>query len=85
MALIIQYPVIQSVALAWGLSIIAFEYPVPQLKSWAIYRTHIARIVLLLFQAFLNSLYYRVGKRGYTLSCQSNGPGYRVLTVQSGP
>ena len=83
-ALIVQYPVIQSVALAWGLLIIAVEYPLPQL-SWGIYRTHIARIVLLLFQAFLNSLYYQVGKRGYTLSCQSNGPGYRVLTVQSGP
>ena len=83
--LIVQYPAIQSVALAWGILIIAFEYPIPQLKSWAIYRTHIARIILLVFQVFLGSLYYQVGKCDYGFSCQSNGPGYRVRTVQSGP
>ena len=66
-ALIIQYPVIQSVALVWGLLIIASEYPIPQLKLWVIYRTLVARIVLLLFQFLLGSLYYQVCKHGYTL------------------
>ena len=82
-ALIVQYPVIQFVALVWGLLIIAFEYPVPQLR--AVHRTLVARIILLVFQVLFGSLYYQVRKLGYILFCQPNGPGYRVRTVQSGP
>lgn len=67
-ALIVQYPIIQFVGLIWGLMIIAFEYPIPQLKSSAIYRTLVARIVLLSLQVFFGILYYQVRRRDYTLS-----------------
>jgi len=57
--LIVKFPVIQSIAMILGLVMIALEYPLPLLKSSAIYRSFVVRIVLLLFQVFFSILYYQ--------------------------
>ncbi|KAK2464213.1 hypothetical protein APHAL10511_003670 [Amanita phalloides] len=57
--LIVKFPIIQSMAIILGLLIVALEYPLPLLKTWAIYRNFIVRIVLLIFQTFFGILYYQ--------------------------
>jgi len=57
--LIIRMPVIQIFAMIIGFFMIALDFPVPQLKSLAIYRSLPLRVVLLLFQTFLTILYYQ--------------------------
>ena len=42
-----------------GLFMIALEFPLPQLKSLAIHRSIVLRIVILLFQTFLAILFYQ--------------------------
>lgn len=82
--LIVKFPVIQSSAMILGLFLIALEFPLSQLKPWAIYRSLVVRIVLLLFQVFFGILYYQVSNRATRFPCQPNGPVSRVQTLQSG-
>jgi ATP adenylyltransferase len=60
MIIIVKFPVIQLLAIALGLVIIAVEFPLPHLKRFAIFRSTAFRIVLLLFQTFLDILFYQV-------------------------
>lgn len=64
--LIVEYPVVQSIAMALGLVILALEYPLPIFKPWAIHRSFFLRIVLLSLQFFFGTLYYQVRRCGYT-------------------
>jgi hypothetical protein len=57
--LIVKVPVIQIFAIILGLSLIALDYPLPYLKTLSIHRSLVLRIVLLLFQSFVNILYYQ--------------------------
>lgn len=57
--LIIKIPVIQIFAITIGLFNLALEFPLPPLKSLAIHRSLVLRVVVLLFQAFFTNLYYQ--------------------------
>ncbi|KAF8635237.1 hypothetical protein AX17_004010 [Amanita inopinata Kibby_2008] len=57
--LIVKFPAVQSVAIIVGALLTGLEYPLPQLKSTAIYRSLVLRVVLLLFQAFFTALFYQ--------------------------
>jgi len=58
-AVIVKVPVVQVVSMILGVVLIVVEYPLPQIKQFAIYRSLVLRIVLLLFQVFFNILYYQ--------------------------
>ena len=58
--LIVRAPIIPIVAMVLGFMLVALETPLPILKSTAIYRSLVLRIVLLLFQAFLTIMFYQV-------------------------
>jgi len=58
-AVIVKVPIIQIFALLTGLTLIALEMPIPQLKKSSIYRSFVVRIVLLVQQAALTILYYQ--------------------------
>ncbi|PBK91431.1 hypothetical protein ARMGADRAFT_201320 [Armillaria gallica] len=58
-SLIVKAPVIQIFTMIIGAFLVVVEYPLPQFKALAIYRSFVFRIVLLLFQAFLTVLYYQ--------------------------
>jgi hypothetical protein len=47
-----------------GMIILALELPLPVVKRYALYRSFVARFVLLIFQVFLNMLYYQVSSFG---------------------
>jgi vacuolar-type H+-ATPase subunit I/STV1 len=57
--LIVKIPLIQVAAMLLGFTLLALEWPLPLLKSTSIYRSFVARIVLLLFQTFLGVLFYQ--------------------------
>ncbi|KAL0956340.1 hypothetical protein HGRIS_002490 [Hohenbuehelia grisea] len=57
--LIVKAPVIQILSMILGLFLLALEFPLPPLKGLALHRSIVLRIVLLLFQVFLNILYYQ--------------------------
>jgi len=57
--LIVKVPIIQILTMMTGLFMIALEFPLPQLKSLAIHRSIVLRIVILLFQTFLAILFYQ--------------------------
>ncbi|KAL1695575.1 hypothetical protein GGG16DRAFT_45127 [Schizophyllum commune] len=57
--LIVRAPIIPIVAMVLGFMLVALETPLPILKSTAIYRSLVLRIVLLLFQAFLTIMFYQ--------------------------
>ena len=59
--LIVKAPVIQIFTMLSGLFMIALEFPLPKLKAFAIHRSLVLRIVLLLLQVFLAILFYQVG------------------------
>lgn len=66
---------------------IALEYPLPLLKSWAMYRSFVVRIVLLLFQVFLGILYYQVSAMAVhfdKLTVQNLGHELCALVIDSG-
>ncbi|KAF5380466.1 hypothetical protein D9615_004623 [Tricholomella constricta] len=58
-SIIVKVPVVQILTMLLGMFIIALEFPLPQLKSLAIHRSIVLRIVLLLFQTFLTILFYQ--------------------------
>lgn len=58
-AVIVKVPAVQTVAMLLGIVMLVVEYPLPQIKQFAIYRSLVLRIVLLLFQVFFNILYYQ--------------------------
>lgn len=62
--LIVKAPVIQILTMLSGFFMIALEFPVPQLKGFAIHRSIVLRIVLLLMQAFISVLFYQVNSCG---------------------
>jgi len=57
--LIVKAPIIQILVMILGLTMIALEFSLPQVKGLAIYRSFVVRIVLLFFQAFLCILFYQ--------------------------
>ncbi|KAI5890559.1 uncharacterized protein SCHCODRAFT_02669694 [Schizophyllum commune H4-8] len=57
--LIVRAPIIPILAMVLGFMLIALETPLPILKSTAIYRSLVLRIVLLFFQAFLTIMFYQ--------------------------
>jgi len=57
--LIVKAPVIQIISMLLAFFIIAVDFPMPQLKSLAIHRSIVFRIVLLLFQVFFTILFYQ--------------------------
>ena len=59
-AIIVKIPLVQIIAMTLGLIMLAIEYPVPLIKEYAIHRSFVIRIVLLLFQVVVNILYYQV-------------------------
>lgn len=59
-ALIVKAPIIPIISMVLGMVLLAIELPLPALKKMAIRRNFVARVVLLLFQVFLNILYYQV-------------------------
>jgi hypothetical protein len=58
--LIVKIPVVQAITMLLALSMIALEAPLPQLKPFAIYRSLVFRIVVLLLQTFFAALFYQV-------------------------
>jgi len=58
-AIIVKAPVVQIFSMIMGMMILAFELPLPAVKKLAVYRSLVVRVVLLLFQVFLNILYYQ--------------------------
>jgi len=57
--IIVDFPIVQSVAMVLGLFMIALEFPLPALKGTAIHRSIVFRIVMLLLQTFISLLYYQ--------------------------
>lgn len=57
--IIVKIPLVQILAMILAMFMIALEFPLPHLKKFAIHRSIVLRIVLLLFQTFLNILYYQ--------------------------
>ncbi|RDB24927.1 hypothetical protein Hypma_007670 [Hypsizygus marmoreus] len=57
--IIVKAPIIQILTMILGLFMVALEFPLPQLKAFAIHRSLVLRIVLLLFQTFLSVLFYQ--------------------------
>jgi len=57
--LIVKAPIIQIMAMILGLGMIALDYPIPQLQKFAIHRSIVLRIVLLLMQTMLTILFYQ--------------------------
>jgi hypothetical protein len=74
--IIVQFPIIQTLAMALGLLIVAIELPLPQLKSSRIYRSIAFRIVILIFQTFLGILFYQVITFHFVAAC----PAYLLLS-----
>lgn len=58
-SIIVKLPIVQILTMLQSFFILALEFPLPQLKSLAIHRSIILRIVLLLFQTFLTILFYQ--------------------------
>jgi len=57
--IMVKHPVIQILSFILGLVILAFEYPAPFMKGTAAYRSLVARVLLLVFQAFFAILFYQ--------------------------
>ncbi|KAJ8509062.1 hypothetical protein ONZ45_g8738 [Pleurotus djamor] len=57
--LIVKAPVVQIIAMLLGMFLLALDFPLPQLKGLSIHRSLVLRVVLLLFQVFLNVLFYQ--------------------------
>ena len=58
--LIVKMPIMQSAAMLCGLLILTIEFPLTLLKGSVIHRSMVVRVLLLLLQAFLASLFYQV-------------------------
>ncbi|RXW24983.1 hypothetical protein EST38_g910 [Candolleomyces aberdarensis] len=58
-AIIVKLPLVQIIAMTLGFIMLAMECPLPLIKEYAIYRSLVVRIVLLLVQVFVNILYYQ--------------------------
>jgi len=59
----------------FGMIIIALELSLPMLKKYSWHRSFVVRIILLVFQAFLNILFYQV----------SHDPSYLSFAVNNSP
>jgi len=57
--IMVKVPVIQIIAILLGIVILAFEYPVPFMKSTAASRSLVLRVVLLVFQTFFAIMFYQ--------------------------
>lgn len=58
--LIVKAPIIPIITMIIGIFMLCLEYPVPLLKSFAIHRSIILRIVVMFFLSFLSVLFYQV-------------------------
>ncbi|TEB30342.1 hypothetical protein FA13DRAFT_1733650 [Coprinellus micaceus] len=58
-AIIVKVPVVQIASMILGMIMLVVEYPLPQIKEFAIYRSLAMRVVFLLIQVILNILYYQ--------------------------
>jgi len=77
---IIKAPVIQLISLVLAGFIIALEFPVPFLKGTRFHRSIVARIPLLLVQAFLAVLFYQ-GTNGAIWSLIAAGGYARAVAL----
>jgi hypothetical protein len=57
--IIVDFPIVQSLAMLIGLFMICLEFPLPALKGTAIHRSIVLRIVMLLMQTGVSLLYYQ--------------------------
>ncbi|KAL1744803.1 hypothetical protein HDZ31DRAFT_37879 [Schizophyllum fasciatum] len=57
--MIVRAPIIPILAMVHGFMLIALETPLPILKSTAIYRSLVLRVVLLILQASLTIMFYQ--------------------------
>jgi hypothetical protein len=57
--LIVKVPIVPIISMILGMFILAIELPLPKLKQTGIYRSLLARTILLLFQAFFAFLFYQ--------------------------
>ncbi|KAF6763059.1 hypothetical protein DFP72DRAFT_521694 [Ephemerocybe angulata] len=58
-AVIVKIPLVQIASMLLGIILLCMEYPLPQIKEFAIYRSLVLRTVFLILQVFLNVLYYQ--------------------------
>jgi len=58
-AIIVKIPLIPILAMILGMIILVLEIPLPVVKRYSIYRSFVVRFILLVFQVFLNALYYQ--------------------------
>lgn len=58
--IMVKTPVIQTISILIGLTILALEYPAPFMKGTAMHRNLITRVVLLVFQIFFAIMFYQV-------------------------
>lgn len=58
-AIIVTIPLIQILAMVMGVMILMLEYPPSFMKKLPIYRSLVARLIMLLVQAFLTVLFYQ--------------------------
>jgi len=56
---IVKMPIIQPIAIVVGFIMLSMEMPLPFIKNTAIHRSWMPRIMGLIIQAFLASLYYQ--------------------------
>jgi len=77
---IVKAPVIQLISLVLAGFIIALEFPVPFLKGTQFHRSIVARIPLLLVQAFLAVLFYQ-GTNGAIWSLIAAGGYARAVML----
>ena len=87
-AIIVKAPVVPIFAMVLGMLLIAIEWPLPLFKNTAIGRSFTVRMLLLLFQTFLNILYYQVRGMGVAtgpLLTRSAGHQRSDLVVHSCP
>lgn len=56
---IVKAPVIQILTMIVAFSMIALEFPLPQLRGTRIHRSFVVRIVMLVLQAFLAIMFYQ--------------------------
>lgn len=59
-AIIVNVPAVQILTMILAAFNLCVELPLPQIKTLSIYRSLLLRVVLLIFQAFLSSLFYQV-------------------------
>ena len=82
--LIVKAPVLQIMSMLMGMLILALELPLPAVKGMAIHRSFVARVVLLIFQAFITVLFYQ-GTNAALWSLIAAGCYWRAISLDEKP